>query len=204
MNVSPSPDLLSRLARRAVLTGTGVALVALVTVGGVTGCSSSGGTDGTGSSSSSEAPTGEAAPAEEVPAEPTEPGIGAVVTAGDLEFTVTGVEEMGTQVGGEFLNETAQGRYVGVLIKVSNVGSEAATFFSDYVQLVDSADRTFDSDSTATIYAAPSADSWLSEINPGNSFEGRVVFDLPTDAAPAAAIVKDNAFFGDGQRIRLQ
>lgn len=203
MNVSSAMSAaFSHTARRAASTGGVALLVALVTVGGVTGCSTrvSAGSVDTGASSSAPA---EAAASEAAPAEAAEPGIGAVVKAGDLEYTITGVEEIGGQVGSEYLNQTAQGRFVGVGVKVTNVGSKAATFFSDYVQLVDSADRTFDSDSTATIYAAPSADAWISEINPGNSFEGKVVFDLPADATPAVAIVKDNAFLG-GERIRLQ
>ena len=144
-------------------------------------------------------------PAEEVaePEAPAEPGIGVPVKSGDFEFTVLGVEEIGATVGDQYINETAQGRYVAVNLRVANTGKSAATFFSDNVQIVDGAERTFDSDSTATLYAAPSADAWLSEINPGNAFEGRVVFDLPTDAAPAQLIVKDNAFSG-GEKIRLQ
>lgn len=206
MNTATSTSsAFTRAARRAVTTGGGVLLVALVAIGGVTGCSSRLSTSGSGADTSSTSPAtpAEATASETAPAEAAEPGIGAVVKAGDLEFTITGVEEIGGQVGSEYLNQTAQGRFVGVGIKVTNVGSKATTFFSDYVQLVDSADRTFDSDSTATIYAAPSADAWISEINPGNSFEGKVVFDLPADATPAVAIVKDNAFLG-GERIRLQ
>ncbi len=206
MNLVSNPTTgLHRAARRATLTGVGISLVALATIGGVTGCSSRVAPDGPDSatSTSASASPAETAPSEAAPAEESAPGIGQVVKAGDLEFTVTGVEEAGTQVGSEYLNQTAQGRYVAIAIKVTNAGSKAATFFSDYVQLVDTADRTFDNDSTATIYAAPSADAWISDINPGNSFEGKVIFDLPADATPAAAIVKDNAFLG-GERIRLQ
>jgi len=192
-------------ARHKILTVLGALIVLIILVSAVSGGDGDDASPAntTTAGSSETAPADEAAPAEEPPAEPAEPGIGTAVKAGDFEFTVIGVEEVGTTVGTEYVNQTAQGRYVAVNLRVANTGSSAATFFSDNVQMVDGADRTFDSDSTATLYAAPDADAWLSEINPGNAFEGRIVFDLPADAAPTVLIVKDTAFSG-GERIRLQ
>ncbi|MCS4276586.1 hypothetical protein M2390_001768 [Mycetocola sp. BIGb0189] len=140
-------------------------------------------------------------PAEEKPKD-TLPGIGEAVTAGSMEFTVTGVEEAGTTVGGQYLSATAQGRFVRVALSVKNVGDKPETFLVNFLKIEDAQGRSFNADSSATIYDTSSADTWISEINPGNSVTGSVIFDLPADAELKTLSVS-NSVWGGAKKIAL-
>ncbi|RLP75489.1 DUF4352 domain-containing protein [Mycetocola tolaasinivorans] len=140
-------------------------------------------------------------PAKEAPGKDL-PAIGTPVTAGSMEFTVTGVEEAGASVGGQYLSATAQGRFVRVALSVKNVGNNPETFLVNYLKVEDSQGRSFNADSSATIYDTASADTWISEINPGNAVTGSVIFDLPADAELATLTVS-NSVWGSGKKIAL-
>jgi len=62
------------------------------------------------------------------------------------------------------------------------------------VKLVDSAGRTYDADSMATAYANLNANTLIAAINPGNSVQGGIVFDVPDGTQPAGIQVSDSAF----------
>ncbi len=59
--------------------------------------------------------------------------------------------------------------------------------------LRDTAGRTFSADSTAGIYLDKS-NSFLNQINPGNTVQGIVAFDVPVDAVLKTAELHDSAF----------
>jgi hypothetical protein len=186
-------DLLKKLA---------IAFVAVLAIGAsVASGSSSTEDDGSGDSTSTEqteAPAEETdEPAEETeePAEESEAGVGDAVRDGKFEFTVTDVESGLATVGeNEFLTQDAQGEFTLVSMKVENIGDEAQTFFSDNVTGTDSKDRELASDSTGTLYANEGNDSWISEINPGNSIEAIVVFDVAKGETLESVELKDSAF----------
>ena len=151
-----------------------------------------------------EADSGEEETGETEPAAETSAGIGDPVRDGKFEFTVTDVERSLAEVGeNEFLTQEAQGEFTLVSMKIENIGDEAQTFFSDNVKGTDSKGRELSSDSTGTLYANEGNDAWISEINPGNSIEAIVVFDVAKGEKLVAVEVFDSAFSG-GATISLQ
>ncbi len=71
-----------------------------------------------------------------------------------------------------------------VHVTVTNIGDQAQMFDGSSQKLVDTAGREHFADTSAAIYLGD-ANSFLTDINPGNSVEGTVVFDAPADAVPA-------------------
>ncbi|MEU2201794.1 DUF4352 domain-containing protein [Isoptericola sp. NPDC019482] len=192
-------------ARHKVLTGVG-AVAVLGVVGGAMG---SGGdepaaaegqapaveqadaTEASGADDqvSTETTSDEAATAE------TTVGIGDTVRDGKFEFTVTDVEDGVSSVGDQYFGEEAQGQFVLVHMKVENIGDEAQYFMGDNQYLHDSEGKQYSADTEAAIYL-DEAESLLSEINPGNTVEGVVVFDVPTKADLDSIELHDSAFSG--------
>jgi len=66
-------------------------------------------------------------------------------------------------------------------------------------KLLNAEGQQFSPDSTATLY---NSDVFLAQINPGNSVQGVLVFDVPAGAKITAAQMHDSAFSG-GVRINL-
>lgn len=129
------------------------------------------------------------------PDDPAEPGIGDAARDGKFEFTVSEVEDGVESVGTDMFGERAQGQFVLVHVKVLNIGDEAQYFLDSNQTLVDTEGRKHSADSSAGIYLEDSS-TFAEEINPGNSLEGILVFDLPKDAVPASIELHDSAFSG--------
>ncbi|SEE95511.1 DUF4352 domain-containing protein [Ruania alba] len=204
----PEPTKRSWFARHKVLTVLG-ALVALIIVFSAL---SSGGSDEpeadpAPSTAATPADTGDE-PANEADAEPADeaaeqtPGIGDPARDGTFEFVITEVETGVAQVGDEFLSEEAQGQFVLVHLSVTNIGDQAEYFFDSDQTLIDTEDRQHSADSEAGIYLGDN-ETFLSEINPGNTLEGIIVFDVPADATPAGIELHDSAFSG-GVSVTLE
>jgi len=117
------------------------------------------------------------------------------VRDGKFEFTVTKVETGVKHVGNDILGKDAQGQFVLVHLTVANIGTEAQYFFDSTQKLHDSAGRTFSADPTAGLYLDGS-NSFLNQINPGNTVQGIVAFDVPADAVMTTAELHDSAFSG--------
>lgn len=205
-----APPQRSWFARHKVLTGIGV-LVALIVVGSALG--------GGGEDTPAAAPTTTAAaddgskdddakddepavdettqekPKEKPKEEPKQPGVGDKVRDGKFEFTVVEVSDGGTSIGPAGFAEKAQGRFVLVRVDVTNIGDEPQYFFGDNQSVFDAKDRKFAADTTAAIYLEDSS-SFVEEINPGNTVEGTLVFDLPKDVEPERIELHDSVFSG--------
>jgi TM2 domain-containing membrane protein YozV len=133
----------------------------------------------------------------------TAPGIGDPVRDGKFEFVVKSISCGQTSVGGEYLTETAQGQFCQLSLSVKNIGNEPQTMFTDNQYVYNAAGQKFSADSAATLVANPNTDTWISEINPGNSIEGVIMFDIPKDQTPTTAELHDSAF-SDGVKVNLQ
>lgn len=133
---------------------------------------------------------------------PAEAGIGDPVRDGKFEFTVTEVETGVAEVGDEFLSEEAQGQFVLVHMTVSNIGDEAQMLHGDNQTLLDTEGREHSANTSAAIYL-DGAETFLNDINPGNSVDATVVFDIPADAEPAAIELHDSMFSG-GVTVSLE
>lgn len=135
-------------------------------------------------------------------AEPAGPGIGAEVRDGKFAFTVTKIKCGVRKVGDNVLNARAQGQFCLVNLTVKNVGDEPQVMFSanqkGYI-----GDREYAVDDAATIYASgSSASPWLTEVNPGNSLTGPIVFDIPKGQHLTKLVLHDSAFSG-GVEVNL-
>jgi hypothetical protein len=123
-------------------------------------------------------------------------GIGEEVRDGSFAFTVTAVESAGTTLGDEFLQSNAQGTFILVRVTVTNIGDESQLFTDGYQKLVDEQGRTFDADTGAAALSLPGSDSFLNAVNPGNSVDGTLVFDVPEGLVPVAIELHDSPFSG--------
>lgn len=163
-------------ARHKFLTGLGVVVVA----GGVIIATQGGGSDATspatsGSDKTASAPADKAAPA---PAAKSA-GLNTAVRDGKFEFTVTSMKCGVKSIGPAELTEKAQGQFCLAKIKVTNIGDEAQMFSGSDQFAFDAQGKKF-SNSTAAEISLPDAQTFLNNINPGNSVNGTVVFDVPT------------------------
>nr|NLD40667.1 DUF4352 domain-containing protein [Actinomycetales bacterium] len=146
-----------------------------------------------------EAPAQEA-PAEEAPAGETLAGIGETVEVGDFAITVTGVEAGIQRVGSEMFGEDPQGQFVTVALTVTNNGNSAEYFFDSGQKLVDEQGREHSS-SSAVMYLEDN-NLLITQINPGNSASGMLLYDIPVDATPVQ-IQLSSGLFGRGVVVAL-
>jgi Domain of unknown function (DUF4352) len=141
----------------------------------------------------SSAPSTNAAPAQGDSAA-TPARIGDQVQDGSLTFTVTDVQSGVQALGDSFLRTEAQGMFVLVHVTITNVGSESTTFMGANQTLLDSQGREFTADSSAAVMNVPDSQSFFTPINPGNSVEGVLVFDVPEGLSPAAIELHESMF----------
>ncbi|GHC69823.1 hypothetical protein GCM10007079_00720 [Nocardiopsis terrae] len=129
-------------------------------------------------------------------------GIGDRVEVGGLAFTVTGVEDGLTEASGALDTYTAEGQYVAVSVTVENTGNEPTYFENTAQKLYDAEGREFGHDSDATI--ALDEGPMLGELNPAQSGDFTVVFDIPADAEVDRIEVSDDMFEDGGTPISLK
>ncbi|MEU4823509.1 DUF4352 domain-containing protein [Actinomadura sp. NPDC023710] len=127
--------------------------------------------------------------------------IGQSVKDGKFTFVVTKVSTRTSSIGPEGVGKKPQGKFVLVNMKVTNHGKEAQTFDGDSQKLL-AGDKEYSADTEAAIYLE-SARSLLEEINPGNTVNGTVIFDVPTEVTPSAIELHDSPFSA-GVRVNLR
>ena len=185
-----------------------IAAVAVIAVFATMGEGSSSGDGDSGSEESTsqeESDSGEEA-AEEEPAEEevaSEFGIGDPARDGKFEFVVSNVECGVDQVGEEFLNEEAQGQFCLVTMSVTNIGDEAQLFDASSQKGLTNTGATVDANSSASLYANEGGESFLEDINPGNTISDViVVYDIAPDQTLEAVELHDS-FLSDGVIISV-
>jgi hypothetical protein len=188
-----------------------IVLAALVAIG-VIGSAMDGGSDTTtGASADSDAGVAADAPAgapADAPAEDaggdtaTTVGIGQDAADGKFNFVVKGVDCGQTEIGTEYFGTTAQGKFCIVDVAVTNIGDEPQSFFGENAKLFNAQGQEFSADNEASMYLED-ADSLYEEINPGNTVNSKVVFDVPADMKPASIELHDSAFSG-GVTVNLK
>jgi uncharacterized protein (UPF0212 family) len=130
--------------------------------------------------------------------------IGDAVTDKDLKFTVLEVTTP-ESVGEDPFSKKPQGKFYVVKVKIENVSKETQTITNGSFSMTDSQNRTYEtsSDGQAALMLSDEAnDIFVEEIQPSLSIEGKVVFDVPTDAADLTLIAK-GSIFSDGVKIKL-
>ncbi len=134
-------------------------------------------------------------------AKPKGAGFGKPVRDGKFEFTVTGVKAGVPRVGPAEFGLDAQGQFVEVFVTVKNIGNEARTLDSSSQKLFDTAGREYSASGEASIYLDKS-NSFLNEINPGNTVKAILVYDVPK-TFKANKIELHDSFFSGGVDVRL-
>ena len=132
--------------------------------------------------------------------------IGQAARDGKFEFTISKVSCGETTVGtNQYVQKQAQGQYCRVTMGIKNIGDKAQSLSSSNQKLIDAAGKQYSADDTATLYAAPegSSSTWYNDVNPGNSVNGDIIFDIPKDVTPTTAELHDSAFSG-GVKVNLQ
>lgn len=121
-------------------------------------------------------------------------GIGTEVRDGDFAFIVTGVTPGVKQLGKGSWSTRAQGEFVLVKVTVTNIGKDSTMFSGGNQKLRDAQGREFDADSGSAVMYLPDSESFLNQINPGNSVNATVVFDVPAGLQPTAIELHDSMF----------
>lgn len=123
---------------------------------------------------------------------------------GKFEFIVKGVECGKTTIGAnQYLTKNAQGQFCLMTISVKNIGDKAQGFFGTNQKLLNAQNQQYAADDAAGVYIDQSYSTLFSNINPGNSVEGVIVFDIPKDQTPVSAELHDSSF-SNGVKINLQ
>ena len=145
-------------------------------------------------------------------AAPVEPSftIGQVVNVGDVEYTVNSLSTA-TTLGSEYFNQTANGVYLVVEVRVKNNGQKAMMIDTNLFSLVDG-EIVYDSDGTASTYANTDESGtnlgfFLENLNPGLEKTGKVVFDVPQSIIDSSTkqLKVTTGFFGtESALINLQ
>ena len=119
--------------------------------------------------------------------------------SGDFAYVVHRVEVTDVLADPEFpdRNVTAAGRFVVVKMTVTNVGNEPQTFFASFNTLSDGS-TVYQSDDEAWIYLG----NTLADLNPGDSVDTAVVFDVPRGTDVESIELHDGPF-SDGVTVGL-
>jgi hypothetical protein len=132
-----------------------------------------------------------AAPAPEVA------GIGDAVRDGKFEFVVSKVACGRNRIGDTNFGKDAQGQFCTVNVKVKNIGKEAQTLDASSQYLYGSGGQRFDADTEAAVYLGLNETrTFLEDINPGNSVNGVLIYDIPKGQKPTKIELHDSPFSG--------
>lgn len=190
----PGPPPRKRHVLRNVLLGIGTFIVVIVAVSAALNHGSS--TPDAASSPGAAAATPAAAKAA---------GLGTPVRDGKFQFTVTAVTQA-KSVGdtADDLGDTAQGEYTILHVTVTNIGDQAQTLDDGSQYVYDASGRQYDASSDADIDLnnPDSGGVFLNDINPGNTVQGELAFDMPAGVRAVKAQLHDSAF-SEGVTVTL-
>jgi hypothetical protein len=133
--------------------------------------------------------------------------MGSKVRDGKFQFVVTSVthvKSVGDTAAG--LGDTAQGEYTVLHVIVTNVGNQAQTLDDSAQYVYDSKGRQFSADTSADIDGnggnGGNGGVFLTQINPGDTVQGKIYFDMPENDTAVSAELHDSAF-SDGVSVSL-
>lgn len=131
--------------------------------------------------------------------------IGETARDGKFEFVIKSIKcgEPSVTAAGGYLSKTAQGQYCLIAISVKNIGDKQQLFMESDQKLLNANNVEYSADSTATLYNSNNSDVFVNQINPGNTVEGTIVYDIPKDQTPVTAELHDSSF-SNGVKITLQ
>lgn len=141
------------------------------------------------------------------PASKQSPGLNQPADDGKFQFTVTGFSCGQSQLenGNEFETATAQGQFCVMKLTTKNIGNEAQEFdvSAQYVYTSDGKQLSYSSDGTIAANGQNSQCFSFPTVNPGNSLDCSVAFDVAKGVTPTYAMLHDSSFSG-GVKVNLQ
>jgi Domain of unknown function (DUF4352) len=172
-------------------------LVGVFVLLGVVAALAGGGDDGgSGTATDQASPTTAKSRTTEAQAEEAV-SMGDAVRDGKFEFVVSKVDCGKTRLGDTNFGKDAQGQFCVVNVKVENIGREAQTLDASSQYLYGSGGQRFDADTEAALYLGVNQTrTFLEDINPGNSVNGILVFDIPKNEKPTKIELHDSPFSG--------
>ncbi len=181
----------SWFARHKFLTVVGVIILIAIIGGAAGGSKPDTNSDGSGVTKSEDKPA-------------TTAKLNETARDGKFEFVVKSVECGKTTIGtNEYLKKDAQGQFCLMTVSVKNIGNEAQGFFGSNQKLLNAQSQQYAADDAAGVYVDQNYSTLFSNINPGNSVEGVIVFDIPKDQTPVTAELHDSSF-SSGVKVSLQ
>jgi Domain of unknown function (DUF4352)/Protein of unknown function (DUF2510) len=201
---APPPTATGGLPKKKQLAPKWVivfAVIAVLIVIGKIGSHSNNSSSTSTSSSTAASAAIAAAPPATTNAPPPLAGIGQEVRDGKFAFVATSVDQSKTagDPSNEFETVTAQGEFVNVHLNVSNVGDQAQSFFASN-QKLQIGDKQFSANDSAAMWTQ----SMNVEINPGNSIQAVVSFDVPPGTSNDGVLTVHDSVFSGGTKIGLQ
>jgi hypothetical protein len=128
-------------------------------------------------------------------------GVGQEVRDGKFAFVATSVDQSKTAGGpsNQVETVTAQGEFVNVHLNVSNLGEQAQSFFASN-QRLQIGNKQFSANDTAAMWIG----SMTVEINPGNTVQAVVSFDVAPGTSNDGVLTVHDSIFSGGAKISLQ
>jgi hypothetical protein len=175
-----------------------ITVILVLIILGIIGGAASGGSEN--STTASKASTGSTASTAA-----TMPKLNQPANDGKFQFTVTSIQCGKPSVSSPdgYITKTTQGQYCTLSVTANNIGDQSQTLDSTSQYLYDSSNKKYSSDSEATIDISPTDNTFFNSINPGNTVNGTIVFDIPKGVTPTTAELHDSAFSG-GVKVSLQ
>jgi len=132
---------------------------------------------------------------------PPTPGIGQEVRDGKFAFVATSVDQSKTvgDPSNQFETVTAQGEFLNVHLTVRNIGDQSQSFFAANQKLQIGEDE-FSADDAAAMWTQSANVS----INPGNSIQAVVSFDVPPNTPEGGLLTVHDSLFSGGAQISLE
>ncbi|WP_433302131.1 DUF4352 domain-containing protein [Actinoplanes sp. CA-030573] len=142
------------------------------------------------------APATKAAETKQAEAKEITPGLKQPARDGKFEFVVSSMKCGVSEVGSDLLGAKAQGQFCLVNLSVKNIGKKAQSFADSAQTAYDAKKVEYSSDSNAAIYANKNSQVLFTEINPGNTVKGTLVFDVPKGTKLTSIELHDSLFSG--------
>jgi len=191
--------------KRFIIPGGFVALMMVIAMTGGGGSEEPAVADDTSTTAAAGSTKAQSAGANDAGASEEEddtPGLKTSVRDGKFEFTVKSVECGEDKIGSSFMAEKAQGQFCIAKVKVSNIGDESQMFDGSSQYLYDQDGREFTA-STEAAFVLPESQSFLEDINPGNTVTGKVVWDVPAAGFEATELELHDSMFSEGVEVSL-
>ncbi len=125
--------------------------------------------------------------------------IGQTVKLEGTQYTVKSVRKSAA-VGGEFMQENADGTFVTVTLTIENKKSETKTFSDSAAKFVTSDGKSYSTDSEGTIAVMGTGEEplFLTDMQPDLPTTGKLVFDVPP-AKVKGGVLEVSDLFGGGE-----